>query len=70
MLGVSMARRCPDQTQTDAARKAYVAAELYDPPSPMKPAGSGPAKSVVPDHAKGAYIQGKFNKQSNRFGNR
>lgn len=23
-LGVSMARRCPDQTKTEAARKAYV----------------------------------------------
>lgn len=38
MLGVSMSRRCPDQTVSDAARRAQVAADLYvAPPPPSAP---------------------------------
>lgn len=43
VLGVSMARRCPDQTATEAARKKYVAEALR--PTPI--AVSQPAKKVV-----------------------
>lgn len=35
MLGVSMARKCPDQSGTEAARKAYVQEALKPASVPM-----------------------------------
>lgn len=45
MLGVSMARRCPDQSGTEAARKAYVQEALKPANVPML--SSQPAKPVA-----------------------
>lgn len=37
MLGVSMSRRCPDQTASEKARKAYVDAALAEKPKAADP---------------------------------
>lgn len=48
-LGVSMARNCPDQSGTEAARKAYVAEALKQPASTPTPkrAATGPQQSYA-----------------------
>lgn len=50
-IGVSMARRCPDQSKTEAARKSYVDRALTDNivPTAMQKIKPAPALQSIAD---------------------